>query len=175
MAHMDSKYNTPGALDNGTGVLALAKLALELHSDNYDIDLVPINTEEYYGDEGENFYLDYLDRSGITPELVINIDSACHKDSQIAVSCYNVLNEQLIEKSLPAGKAVIGEKWYAGDHFAYMQKNIPTIALTSSNFYTGGLNNTHTPEDKTCDIDVTQINVIYEFIRNLLENLAERK
>jgi len=80
-AHMDSKYNTDGALDNAFGVVTMLYAAKEIKADNYNIDIVPFNTEEYYDPQGELIYLDYLKKSGEDVSLLINIDTVAHTGS----------------------------------------------------------------------------------------------
>lgn len=47
-AHMDSKYNTDGALDNASGVVTMLYAAKGIETDRYNIDIVPFNSEEYF-------------------------------------------------------------------------------------------------------------------------------
>jgi len=49
-AHIDTKINTPGAIDNGTGVAIVLMLAemLKEYSGKYPIELVVFNGEDYY-------------------------------------------------------------------------------------------------------------------------------
>ena len=58
-AHIDTKKNTPGALDNATGVAVLMALAEQLR--NYkgpnDIEIVAFNGEDYYSVPGQMLYL----------------------------------------------------------------------------------------------------------------------
>ncbi|MGO0862162.1 M28 family peptidase, partial [Clostridioides difficile] len=53
-AHMDTKYNTVGALDNATGIAVLMKVMYILQEifGEFDIDFVPFNSEEYFGVDG---------------------------------------------------------------------------------------------------------------------------
>lgn len=58
-AHIDTKYGTPGALDNGTGIVTLLLVAelLRNYTGNKCIELVALNGEDYYSNPGEQLYL----------------------------------------------------------------------------------------------------------------------
>lgn len=174
-AHMDSKYNTVGTLDNATGVTVLMKLMESLKSvaTSFDIDFVPFNSEEYFGVNGQLKYLDYITQQKSEIKLVINIDSPCHKNSKTAISYYNlkkntisiidniIQNHEYIEK---------GNEWFAGDHCVFAFNKIPCIAVTSSDFYDGALEYTHTPLDTMNTIDyeliLPTVSVLIEIIKN---------
>ena len=91
-AHMDTKYGTPGAIDNASGVAVMLNVMKNFQNYNgiYDIDFAPFNGEEYYEAKGELEYLNMIKNDYDQIKLVINIDSPCHKDSKIAVSSYNL-------------------------------------------------------------------------------------
>ena len=58
-AHIDAKKDTPGALDNATGIatlLALSKLLTE-YSGSLCIEIVAFNGEDYYAASGQMQYL----------------------------------------------------------------------------------------------------------------------
>uniref|UniRef100_S0DD92 Putative aminopeptidase n=1 Tax=termite gut metagenome TaxID=433724 RepID=S0DD92_9ZZZZ len=86
-AHMDSKYDTPAALDNAAG-LALMIRTMDFLKDyelDYNIEFVPFNSEEYFGVTGELIYLDDCKQRGNTPDLVINMDSPGHIVKKISM------------------------------------------------------------------------------------------
>lgn len=58
-AHIDAKVTTPGALDNGTGIVTLLLLAelLKDYSRDTCIEIVALNGEDYYSNPGEQLYL----------------------------------------------------------------------------------------------------------------------
>ena len=159
-AHMDSKYNTPGALDNAAGVAVLLETAKLLISAENSVDIVPFNGEEYYGACGELAYLRHLQDSAETVKLLINIDSPCHIGADIAVSFYN-FNEQnkaaamkLFEKHSGISE---GQPWYAGDHCPFVFAGTPCVAVSSGDLFDGGLADTHTPADTQNCVDTELI------------------
>lgn len=169
-AHMDSKYNTPGALDNAAGLAVLLKTAEMLASWKLNIDIVPFNGEEYYEASGEMQYLANMeDQSKI--KLVINLDSPCHVGSQTAISFYN-FSEKEKEKATSLFKQhpniTEGEPWYAGDHCAFAFQGLPCMAVTSSDLFEGGLKNTHTPKDTLETVDPTLIQQAADYIADYI-------
>lgn len=174
-AHMDSKYNTPGALDNATGVAVLMQIASMLNSSIYDIDLVPFNSEEYYGANGELKYLRLLENDPNKVLLMINIDSVCHKGSKTAVSFYNFSNSttKLVETLITRSPQIVkGNEWYAGDHVPFVFRNIPCMAITSSDFFDGALEHTHTPKDTLDTIDFELIKPTAQYILDVIDSFA---
>ena len=155
-AHMDSKYNTPGALDNAAGVAVLLETAKRLIPAESSVDIVPFNGEEYFGACGELAYLQHLQDRAETVSLLINIDSPCHIGADAAVSFYN-FNEQnkaaaiqLFEKHPGISE---GQPWYAGDHSPFVFAGTPCVAVSSGDLFDGGLANTHTPADTLNCVD----------------------
>ena len=57
-AHIDAKDGTPGALDNGAGVVVLLLLAelLQDYDGGVELELVALNGEDYYSAAGEMQY-----------------------------------------------------------------------------------------------------------------------
>jgi aminopeptidase YwaD len=135
-AHIDAKKGTPGALDNGTGVVALLLLA-ELLAD-YDgdttIELVAFNGEDYYSAAGE---MDYLARNeGRFNEIIlnVNIDDMGYKDGATAYSLYDCppsLAQLVTQTFAPYDDLIPGELWYQSDHSLFIQQQVPAVAITS--------------------------------------------
>lgn len=169
-AHMDTKYDAPGALDNGAGVLMLMELAKKLKDEEYTVEIVPFNGEEYYEASGELLYLEEIKKENSFPEFVINLDSPCHKDGKNAVSFYNCdhFKEAAVSMMKERGEVVEGEPWYSGDHSAFAFMGVPTIAVICSNLYEGGLSCTHTPRDTADTVDIQLIPPTVEYIKQLI-------
>ncbi len=172
-AHMDSKYDTPGALDNATGVAVLMQIAASLNSSIFDIDIVPFNSEEYYGANGELEYLRLLESDSSKVILMINIDSVCHKGSKTAVSLYNFSHSttKLAETLITNNPQIIkGNEWYASDHVPFLFRNIPCMAITSSDFFDGALEHTHTPKDTLDTVDFELMKPTVQYIINVIDS-----
>lgn len=168
-AHMDSKYDTPGALDNATGVAVLLEVAAGINAAEYDVDIVPLNSEEYYGANGELAYLAQIGDEHIA--LMINIDSPCHIGSQTAVSFYNFTDAMMtaLDKVIDNTPAIVkGDAWYAGDHAPFLFRGTPCMAVTSSDFFAGALEYTHTPKDTLETVDIGLIRASAEFLEDAI-------
>lgn len=171
-AHMDTKYNTQGALDNAVGVAVLIGAAARLAGSDCDIDIVPFNGEEYYEASGEVEYLKYISSGQNEVSLVINIDSPCHAGSKIAVSLYNFDDpaKEVVDHLMQTQNEVVyGPEWYAGDHAAFAFRGIPCMVLTSSDLFEGGLDNTHTMQDTPETVDLSQIELVVNYINKIVE------
>ena len=151
-AHIDTKKNTPGALDNATGVAVLLTLAetLQAFSGEHDLELIAFNGEDYYAVPGQMLYLRQHPEGFKDVKLVINIDGVGHRDSLTSLSFYNLPESQISEIMATAGSfptLVRGEEWYEGDHSIFLQQGIPCMAITSSNVRDVVMAVSHTPED----------------------------
>lgn len=174
-AHMDTKYNTPGALDNASGVAVLLQMAEVLKSTAYDIEIVPFNSEEFYGACGEMEYLKLIDNEKDRIKLMINIDSPCHKGAQTAISFHNLSNNisEIINCTIGKSEEIVkGRKWYAGDHAPFIFRGIPCLVVTSSDLFSGGLEYTHTSKDTLDTIDFDMIGHIVRYIIEIIANLS---
>jgi aminopeptidase YwaD len=135
-AHIDAKYGTPGAIDNGTGIVTLL-LTAELLK-NYDgekcIELVALNGEDYYSNPGEQLYLQQNQGKfeGIT--LGINIDGLGYLKGRTAYSLYECPQQMkgTIEKIFADDQTFLaGDPWFQGDHALFLMNGRPALALTS--------------------------------------------
>ena len=170
-AHMDTKYNTEGALDNAAGVAVLMKVMEKIKDTDYplNIELVPFNGEEYFAASCE---VEYLNNNKDKIDLVINIDSPCHKDSLSAISFYNLAekDEAFLEELINDNNCVVkGQQWYAGDHCAFVFKGIPSLAVSSADLFKGALEYTHTQKDTVDNIDAELITATAKFLSKLIE------
>lgn len=175
-AHMDTKYETLGALDNATGVAVLLEAAANMDASVYDIDVVPFNSEEYYGANGELEYLKMLGDEKVI--LMINIDSPCHKNSETAMSFHNFNDAmQAMANSimLSSTKVVKGNEWYAGDHAPFVFRGTPCLVVTSSDFFNGALEHTHTPKDTLDTVDAEMVKCSAKYLVDVVAEISSRE
>ena len=179
-AHIDAKIDTPGAIDNATGVIVLMLLAEKLQAYQSDvmIELLPFNGEDYYAASGQMIYLEE-NRDRFDEFLInINIDGAGYHQGPSVFSPFNLPNEIYLglTKVLNSAEDILeGDPWYQGDHSIFLQQGVPAIAVTSKWF----LDNidtqeiTHTPRDHAgivnCDklVDFTQC--VFDFIQDVYQ------
>jgi aminopeptidase YwaD len=175
-AHIDAKINTPGALDNGTGVIVLLLLAELLQDISFTktIEIVALNGEDYYSAPGEMLYLQHNPNQMEDVFLGINMDGAGYIDGRTAYSLYDCPGEKasLIHKSFPVEKGFMeGEQWYQSDHSLFIMNQRPALAITSEKFMHLSTYITHTPQDAPSLVDVSKIVEIAVVLRNLLVSL----
>lgn len=159
-AHMDSKYNTDGALDNASGVVTMLLAAQGLEAEKYNIEIVPFNTEEYYDPKGELLYLEELQKEEKEISLLINIDTVAHKGSKVAVATFNFTEreQQKLDELMQTGENVVaGQPWYAGDHTAFAFGGTKCILISASDLFEESIGYTHCPKDT---IDLVDENLI---------------
>ncbi len=172
-AHIDAKDNTPGALDNATGVVVLLLLAELLGSDpdQNAVEIVALNGEDHYSAQGQKEYVKRIQDYPGGISLAINIDVAGYVQGNTAFSLYDCPDEMagLIQSAfLPFEDIIEGERWYQSDHMIFVQNQIPAIAITSDRFMELSTNITHTPKDNLDVVDREKLVSLALALRDLL-------
>ncbi|MDO8963105.1 MAG: M28 family metallopeptidase [Coriobacteriia bacterium] len=171
-AHIDSKPETPGALDNATGVAVLLAVA-ELLRDTEPgptLEFVPFNGEDHVLAPGEMAWLGANeDLSDV--RLMINIDAAGLRGSPSAYSLYGV-DEAVTAAAadLASGNPHVteGPQWPASDHMIFAMRGIPAIAVTSTDFAAASRTYSHTPADVPALVDHDLLAGTARFIADLI-------
>jgi len=153
-AHIDAKIGTPGAIDNGTGVVVLLLLAelLKDYQSGPVIELLPFNGEDYYSVPGQMVYLEQ--NKGRFREMLINIniDGAGYHHGPSGFSPFNLPREirSKLDAVLAASESLVeGDPWVQGDHSIFIQQGVPALAV-SSDWFIKNIDSqriTHTPAD----------------------------
>jgi len=177
-AHIDAKINTPGALDNGTGVIILLLLAdlLQEICLNKTIEIVALNGEDYYSAPGEMLYLQNNPNQMSDVYLGINIDAAGYIDGKTAYSLYDCPKNiaRTIRNSFPREKGFMeGEQWYQSDHSLFIMNQRPALAITSEKFMHLSTYITHTAKDAPTLVDISKLTETALALRNLLVSLDQ--
>jgi aminopeptidase YwaD len=176
-AHIDAKDETPGALDNGTGVVMLLVLAelLEGYSGKYQIELLAFNGEDHYSAQGHKEYIkentDYFDEIIIA----INTDVAGYIDGLSAFSLYGCTPEvgAIIRETMSGYKSLVeGQQWYQSDHSIFIQQGRPAMAITSDRFIELSTHITHTPKDNLDLVDYEKLVDISYALREIIDSLT---
>jgi aminopeptidase YwaD len=175
-AHIDAKINSPGAIDNATGVVVLLLLAelLADFSGNLTIELVALNGEDYYAASGEILFVNQ--NEGRFAEILfgINIDAAGYQLGPTAYSLYHSPPEiaDLVHQAFsPQRGFVEGPQWYQSDHSLFIQNQVPALAITSDRFMDLSTHITHTPKDHPEIVDLLRLMTIAYALKDLLRNL----
>ncbi|MCJ7530443.1 MAG: M28 family peptidase [Anaerolineales bacterium] len=178
-AHIDthnSKDSTPGALDNASGVVVLLLLAelLENYNGRLGIEIVALNGEEYYSSLGEVQYLKSNQGRFNEIFLNINLDLVGYYQGNTAYSLYDCPDDivKSIRKAFSTQKDIVeGEPWYQGDHMIFTQKQVPALAITSSQFMELLTNIAHTAQDRPELVDCSKLTHVAKALHGLLLDL----
>ena len=174
-AHLDSKVDSPGAIDNATGVTTLMLLAELLKYKKLDkkIEIAILNGEDYYSNPGQRLY--FLDNREKLNDIVlgINIDGMGYIKGKTAFSVYttdekiNILADKVFEGQYDM---VRGEPWYQGEHAILVQSGIPSLAFTSE-LLEEIMSKVHTKEDNLKIIDYQKVVDTSQALSELIINL----
>jgi aminopeptidase YwaD len=173
-AHIDTKENTPGALDNASGVTIMLLLAdlLREYGGSPGIEFAAFNGEEYYSTPGQNKYLSGYGED-FSPILIgINMDDIGYIKGRTAFSFYGVpedLAENIRGVYKGRGDFFEGPPWYQSDHGIFMAKGIPAMAITEEMVLELMAEVTHTEKDTVKLIDLHKLvenaQALAEFVR----------
>lgn len=175
-AHVDAYGDTPGALDNASGVVILLLIA-EMMSDYagpHCLEIAVLNGEDHYSAGGQ---MDYLRRYGdeITSALLaVNADGVGSATGRTVYSFYE-LPPELEAKADSVlkgfGGLARGEQWYSGDHMIFVQSGVPALAVTSES--AGELLRTvvHTSSDTPDRVDCRKLVEVAEAVTVLVRSL----
>ncbi len=177
-AHIDSRYGTPGALDNGTGVAVLLSVADRLAdvSPGPTVELVPFNGEDDYAAPGEVAYLasPAADPTGIA--LAVNIDAVARRGDTTCISfygCPDAIREAALEVAATVPDVAEGPEWPMSDHMVFAMRGVPALAITSSGLFDIAATVAHTERDTPDLADAALVEGAAEFIARLIVKLGE--
>ena len=139
MAHFDTKFDTPGAMDNASGMAALLAIAESLakQETGLSLEFIAFNNEEYLpiGDD------EYFRRLGENPTAgilaALNLDLV---GQQIAVDTWCTLGASAefhahfsaLAKDVP--HLIEGEQWYESNHSSFLMRGCPVVALSGRGY-----------------------------------------
>lgn len=174
-AHVDSKPDTPGAVDNACGVavmLAVAELLRDVELEQ-GLEFVPFNGEDHVLAPGELAYLGSRDLSGV--EIMVNIDGVGLPGFPSACSHYNATETlvELLERLAANSPAVVlGEPWPASDHMIFAMQGIACFAVTSQDFASLAGVYAHTPLDSVDVPDFQLLAGTALFVAEMVQAIA---
>ena len=177
-AHIDSRYGTPGALDNAAGVcvlLALADLLGEAQPD-IAVELVPFNGEDDYAAPGEMAYLAQSDVALDRIALNINIDAVGRVGDTTAISfygCSEAIREAAMAASATVSDVAEGPEWPMSDHMVFAMRGVPAMAITSTSLIDIAATVAHTELDVPELVDPALVDGAAAFIAELIRRLAD--
>ncbi len=173
MAHLDTRVNTPGALDNAGSVAALLVLA-EVLADaplSCDLEFIAFNSEEYLpiGDDeyvrraGEAFFADIA--------LAINMDGIGYRGGHNTVAQFNLGPELAgrldeIVGRFPALQWT--EPWPQSNHSTFSFRGAPALAFSS----VGAFNLAHFPADTVEVVSVDKLAEVVAVVGEIVRDVA---
>lgn len=169
-AHFDTKFGTPGAQDNGSGVASLLTLAQTLPQ-----LALPINLEFVaWADEEYGAYTDtsYAEKTGDAFShmiCAINIDGigVRTESTTITMLAQSEAFGQAVKSIVRGYSGVIEvDPWYASNHYTYFAKGVPCIALTS-------LTNkrTHQADDSIHWVDANKLDEVIWLVTEIVQGI----
>lgn len=156
MAHIDSRSEGSGAIDNAAGVVALMLVAEMLQDSDLGlaVEIVAVNGEDHYANPGEVQLLQ--ENEGRLGDIIlgINIDGAGYRHGDTAFSLYGVDDAQSIiaREEMAAHGIIEGDQWRQGDHSLLVQNGVPALALTSADLIEI-MSIAHSPDDVSDVVD----------------------
>lgn len=196
-AHLDTKYETDGAADNGAGVAALLTVAelivtelaggrllkegllkegllkeglLKDENLPLDIEFVAFNGEEYYA-LGEMLYFEKNLQNFGDMAAAINIDGIGHYSSTSNIAffgCPEKFVDAALDFKIKYSGVIRVEPWPAGDHTFFWIRGIPSIAISS----TGTYELFHTADDRLDFISVDKIEEVVKLTLDLVRAIC---
>ncbi|NQS90823.1 MAG: M28 family peptidase [Chloroflexi bacterium] len=162
-AHIDAKVNTPGAIDNATGVIVLLLAeSLQTYRGDPVIELLPFNGEDYYAAPGQLLFR--LQNQDHFEDFLINInlDGAGYFEGPSAFSPFNLPDQVRgsLDEILDSSENLqLGQPWYQGDHSIFLQQGVPAVAVSSKWFidHVDTQEITHTPKDHPGIVDCQKL------------------
>jgi len=178
-AHIDAKKNTPGALDNATGVAVLLNLAdrLQWYAGKYGIELLAVNGEDYYAAPGQMQYIAVNRESFGRIVLAVNTDVAGYIHGKTSYCCFGCADSvrEAVEAAFGDGTQYVpAEPWYQSDHAWFAMHGVPAVAVTSEKFMDLTTEITHTPADSIEKVDIGRIYGITCAMEELIKRLNEQ-
>jgi aminopeptidase YwaD len=174
LAHFDTMHDTPGAIDNGSGVAVLLALAESLARSDPLIGLewLAVNGEET-GGLGDAEYLHRRESELEHLLTVINVDGV---GQQLGANSITMLGasrpfEDQVRKVHQRYPGVVWvDPWYESDHSAFFWRGVPCIALSS----VGVANVGHLPADTATWISPAKLDEIVSLITDVVESLRDK-
>lgn len=174
-AHVDTKPDTPGALDNAAGVATMLAVAELLAGETlaHAIEFVPFNGEDHASSPGEVAYLvAYPDLSDV--RLMVNVDDTGLLGGPSACSAYGLddATAGIVDACMARADGVeAGPQWPASDHMIFAMRGVPAIALIARDVDTVMGEITHTPADTPDKVDAEVLADAARFIADVLRSL----
>ena len=176
-AHIDSRKDSPGALDNASGVAVLLGVAelLADYGSGPAIEIVPLNGEDNYANPGEMLWV--AANEGRMDDIIlgINIDDAGLRDADTHVSLYGVPAdiERIVRDATSAHAGFAeGPQWFQSDHAILGIYGRPAIALATADIAGFMARYAHSERDTIDLADPEKIADAARFVHDVVGRVA---
>ncbi len=171
-AHYDTKVDTPGACDNGSGTAVLLTMAqtLSQHTFPFTLEFVAFSNEEYLP-LGDDEYVQCAEDTFEQIIAAINIDGVGQTigSNSLAIFSSSEPFQQQIASLLKRHPGVVKvDPWPASNHYTFFSRDVPSIALSS----TGHIYNIHLRSDRIDLISATKLAEVVAIVRDIVESLT---
>ena len=173
-AHYDTKFDTPGALDNGSGVVTLLALAERLRAASLPValELIAFGNEEHMP-EGTGFYLEKYGHTLDDVIALVNLDGPGHaldNDTIMTMAASDDLRAAA-DALLPLAPDLIWtEPWYESNHSLFAFRGVPCLAFTSP----ATRHLLHRTSDSLQWVNPDRLGLLVEYLAVLAAELAGR-
>jgi hypothetical protein len=174
LAHFDTTNNSPGAVDNASGVAILLALAESLSERELPISLewIVVNGEEN-GGLGDAAYL--REREATLDQILalINLDGV---GQQVGANTITVMGasepfqRQVRDMYRRYPGVVWADPWHESDHSAFLWRGVPCVPFTS----VGVANIAHLPADNVEWIGSASLGEVASLVTEVIEVLQDR-
>ncbi len=174
LAHLDTMHNTPGAIDNASGVAVLLALAQGLGTQDLSLGLewIAVNGEEN-GGLGDAEYLRRQGDSLGDALILINVDGVGGRvgaNSLTVMGGSEALQERIARVHERYPGVVWVDPWYESDHTAFLARGVPCIPISS----VGVANLHHLPADTPDWVSTAKLGEVLSLITDVVDCLQDR-
>ncbi len=173
LAHLDTMHNTPGAIDNASGVAVLLALAEGLAAQDLPLGLewIAVNGEEN-GGLGDAEYLRRRGDSLGQVLAVVNVDGVGGQvgaNSLTVMGASQAFQEQIAKVHQRYPGVVWSDPWYESDHAAFLMQGTPCVPISSV-----GVANNHLPADMVEWINPAKLGEVESLVADVVHSLQDR-
>ena len=173
-AHFDTKFNTPGACDNATGVAMLLALAQSLgqRKHHYCLEFIAFNNEEYLpiGDD------EYMRRNGPSLDdvvMAINMDGVGQLMGSTSIAIYTAsaafqAHAEELTRRYPG--IVWVDPWPESNHSTYSWRGVPCLAFST----TAGEPIHHTKADTMERVNLAKLDETLSLVSDIVASLQDK-
>jgi Zn-dependent M28 family amino/carboxypeptidase len=174
IAHFDTVSDSPGAIDNGSGLAALLTLAefLARQPLHIALEFIALNGHENGGVGIAEYMRSHSgDLDGVV--AAINMDGVGQVLGPNTIATFSEcasLSQEAAAAIAEFPGVVPVDPWFQSDHSPFSRRGIPTVAISS----TGVANVMHRPSDTLDWVSVAKVEEVVQVVRALVARLEDK-